>query len=102
MSPSKTERREVARRREGGRGVGRPRTIDPAVEALIVRWRARGASIRRIVRELQAAGHPTPSGGGWQYSTVQRVIDRHPEIGRRPRSPAVIMRGRGQDGWGRK
>jgi hypothetical protein len=88
------------RRRETGRSVGRPRTIDPAVEALIVRWRSRGASIRRIVRELQAAGHPTPSGGGWQYSTVQRVVDRHPELARGPSGPKVIVRLKGQDRWG--
>ena len=72
-----------------GRGIkaGRPRRIHPEVEALIVLRRWEGASIRRITAELDAAGLPTPGNRSWQYSTVQRVIDRHPELASAPTAP---------------
>lgn len=61
----------------GGIKAGRPRRIHPEVEALIVLRRREGASIRRIIAELEAAGLPGPRAERWQHSTVQRVIDRY-------------------------
>jgi hypothetical protein len=91
---SDTKRQELGRRIKGalaarqaeGLNVGRPRLIDPAVEDLILRRHSQGVSIRRIAAELQAAGVPTPGAKVWRHSTVLRVIDRHPELGRGPRA----------------
>jgi hypothetical protein len=81
----------LAARRAEGLNVGRPRRIDPEAEALIVLRRSEGASIRRIAAELEAAGFHTPGAQIWHHSTVQRVVDRHPELapGRNPLSLAL-------------
>ena len=73
-------------RRGLGRGISasRVRRIHPEVEALIVCRRREGASIRRITAELEAAGLPAPRAQSWQHSTIQRVIDRHPELASAP------------------
>ena len=75
-----TNRRGLRR----GIKTGRPRRIHPEVEALIVLRRREGASIRRITAELEAAGLPAPGDHSWQHSTIQRVIDRHPELASAP------------------
>jgi DNA invertase Pin-like site-specific DNA recombinase len=52
---------------------------DPAeVEALrsIHRWKAEGASLRAIARQLDKAGVPTKGGRPWSHTTVRDLLRR--------------------------
>lgn len=55
---------------------GRAPVIDAATTDLIRYMRDQGKTYRAICGELDAMGKPTPRGGPWQVSTVQRVLSR--------------------------
>ena len=66
----------LARKREAGVKLGRPREIAPEVEGRVRALRAEGLSLRKIAAALDAEGTATPKGGRWQPSTVQRILAR--------------------------
>jgi DNA invertase Pin-like site-specific DNA recombinase len=68
----------LARKREAGVRLGRPRVVSPQVEARVHALKADDLSLRKIAAALQAEGFETPSGGKWQPSTVQRILARSP------------------------
>jgi len=55
---------------------GRPREIDAETAGLVRYMRDQGKSYRVICGELTAMGKPTPGGGPWRVSTVQRILSR--------------------------
>lgn len=55
---------------------GKPRQIDQETAGLIRYMRSQGKAFRAICAELTAMGKPTPGGGPWQVSTVQRILER--------------------------
>jgi len=55
---------------------GRAVQIDGETETLIRYMRSQGKSYRGICAELSALGKPTPGGGPWQVSTIQRILAR--------------------------
>ena len=72
------------------RGVrlGRPRSIELAVERRILCRRHAGASLQKIADELTAAKVATPNGGpAWSWGTVLRVVRRNLQEPIRPRKP---------------
>ena len=66
----------LAQKRLAGVQLGRPVSISARVASQIVELRAAGLTLRGIVEQLAELGIPTVSGGGWQISTVQRVLAR--------------------------
>ena len=46
------------------------------VAGIVTPLRDRGATLREIAAQLDAAGVPTARGGRWQASQVKRVLDR--------------------------
>jgi hypothetical protein len=56
------------------RGRGRPPLCPAEVRAQVVALRAEGHSLRRIARELNAAGVPSPAGGSWSHSGVDDLL----------------------------
>ena len=46
------------------------------VAGIVTPLRDRGATLREIAAQLDAAGVPTARGGSWQASQVKRVLDR--------------------------
>jgi len=70
-------RASVARRRRGGRPVGRQQSMPPDVVERIARERDLGRSYRRIASGLEADGIGTPAGGQhWYGSTVRAAHQR--------------------------
>lgn len=55
---------------------GKPRQIDAETATLVKYMRTQGKSFRAICAELTAMGKPTPGGGPWQVSTLQKVLAR--------------------------
>ena len=67
----------LAIKRDQGVKLGRPRVLDPAIEARIGRERAQGATMTAIADDLTAAAVPTAHGGArWYPSTVAAVLRR--------------------------
>jgi DNA invertase Pin-like site-specific DNA recombinase len=66
----------LAAKKAAGVQLGRPTSISAQVSGQIVEWRVSGLTLRGIVERLALEGVPTVSGGGWQISTVQRVLAR--------------------------
>jgi DNA invertase Pin-like site-specific DNA recombinase len=68
----------LAIKRAEGVRLGRPRSIEPAVERRILRRRRAGAALQKIADELTVAKVPTPNGGpSWSWGTVLRVVRRN-------------------------
>jgi DNA invertase Pin-like site-specific DNA recombinase len=55
---------------------GGPIQIDAETSTLVGYMRSQGKSFRAICAELTAMGKPTPRGGPWQVSTIQRILAR--------------------------
>jgi len=55
---------------------GGPVQIDAETSALVRYMKDQGKSYRAICDELTAMGKPTPRGGPWQVSTIQRMLSR--------------------------
>lgn len=55
---------------------GRAAVIDAETVALVKYMKTQGKSYRAICAELTAMEKPTPGGGPWQVSTVQRILNR--------------------------
>ena len=55
---------------------GRAREISADVEKIVKYHRDNGMSLRTIAAVLDDMGQPTPSGGKWQVSTIQRILAR--------------------------
>lgn len=67
----------LAAKRDQGATLGRPRVLDPAIEARIGRERAQGATLTAIADTLTADGVPTAHGGArWYPSTIAAVVNR--------------------------
>jgi DNA invertase Pin-like site-specific DNA recombinase len=66
----------LAQKRLAGIRLGRPTSISASVASQIVELRVAGQTLREIVERLGHEGVPTVSGGGWQISTIQRVLAR--------------------------
>src|SRR5215210_2964244 len=69
-------REALAKKREAGVRLGRPRLIDPDIESRARALRAAGLSVRKIGMRLADEGFAPPSGKTWQPSTLQRVLTR--------------------------
>lgn len=67
----------LAAKKAMGVKLGRPRTIDPSTEALILEL-TEGMSYRKVARELTRRGIPTPAGRqtSWSHTTVAQVATR--------------------------
>jgi DNA invertase Pin-like site-specific DNA recombinase len=73
-------REALAVRKAQGHRLGRERLIPPEVEASIVAARQQRLSYLAIADMLTADQVPTPTRGTtWSWSTVRRVVERHPE-----------------------
>lgn len=55
---------------------GKAVQIDAATAGLVRYMKDQGKSYRAICGELTAMGKPTPGGGPWQVSTIQRILAR--------------------------
>lgn len=55
---------------------GKPRQIDAETAGLIRYMIGQGKSYRAVCAELTTMGKPTPGGGPWRVSTIQRVMAR--------------------------
>lgn len=65
----------LAEKKRGGARLGRPRTLDPTVEALIVDLRHEGVGLTAIADRLNEEGVTTSRGGKrWYASTVRAVL----------------------------
>jgi DNA invertase Pin-like site-specific DNA recombinase len=65
----------LAAKKARGARLGRPRVLDPAVQALVVDLRATGLSLRAIGAALIERGYRPPGGGvEWQASTVAGIL----------------------------
>jgi len=73
---SQRTRDALESRRRAGVRLGRPVSIDPDTEAVIVKLREGGAGYRAIGTELTRLGITPPRGGQWYASTVKAVLDR--------------------------
>ncbi len=69
-------RAALAQRKEAGVRLGRPRLIEPSVEARARALQGQGLSVRKIAARLSEEGHLPPNGKTWQPSTLQRVLTR--------------------------
>jgi DNA invertase Pin-like site-specific DNA recombinase len=69
-------REALAKKREAGVRLGRPRSIPRHVEARVRTLNAEGLSVRAIAAKLDAEGVTPPRGGRWQPSTLHRVLVR--------------------------
>lgn len=69
-------REALAKKREAGVRLGRPRLIDPTLEDHIFALRREGLSVRSIARRLTEEGHKPPGGEAWQPSSLHRVLAR--------------------------
>jgi DNA invertase Pin-like site-specific DNA recombinase len=68
-------RAALAEKKRGGARLGRPRTLDPMIEALIVHLRSGGAGLTAIAERLNEEGVMTSRGGKqWYPSTVRAVL----------------------------
>ena len=66
----------LAKKREQGVVLGRPRLIPREVEAQIKMHRGEGLTLRGVAERLEADGMMPPNGGSWQPSTLRRVLLR--------------------------
>lgn len=66
----------LAKKREAGVRLGRPRAISPQIEARAHELRGKGMSIRHVAAALEAEGHAPPGGGSWQPSSLHRILSR--------------------------
>jgi DNA invertase Pin-like site-specific DNA recombinase len=66
----------LAKKREAGVRLGRPRAISPEAEARVHELRAKGMSIRHVAAALEAEGYSPPGGGSWQPSSLHRILSR--------------------------
>lgn len=66
----------LAKKREQGVVLGRPRMIPREVEAQIKMHRGQGLTLRGVAERLEANGVMPPNGGSWQPSTLRRVLLR--------------------------
>jgi DNA invertase Pin-like site-specific DNA recombinase len=69
-------REALAKKREAGVRLGRPRLIPQEVEARALALRADGLSVRKIGAQLAAEGFEPPGCRAWQPSTLARVFAR--------------------------
>lgn len=72
-------------KREGAEGAFRPHPVEAETVRAIFRWVAEeGATIREVVRRLQAAGIPPRHGRQetWSTSTVSRILRNETYVGR--------------------
>jgi len=69
-------REALAKKREQGVILGRPRSIPSETETRIRLYRSEGLTLRAVANRLQADGLEPPSGGAWQPSTLHRVLAR--------------------------
>lgn len=69
-------REALAKKREAGVRLGRPRSIPSDVEARVRSLKAQGLTVRAIAAKLDSDGVTPPHGGRWQPSTLQRVLHR--------------------------
>lgn len=74
-------REALAKRREAGVTLGRPRFIASGVEESIRVYRNEGMTLRQIAARLDSDGVPTASGGMWWASSVHRVLSRRADRG---------------------
>lgn len=86
IAVAQEERRKIARRtkdglataRRNGQKLGKPKQINPELEARIVRLARKGNSGYKIAQRLTAEGIPTPQGKTtWSPSVVRDVIARN-------------------------
>ncbi len=66
----------LAQKRLAGVRLGRPTSIPNSVTSQIVDFRAAGMTLHAIAERLTVDGIATAAGGGWQVSTIQRVLAR--------------------------
>lgn len=66
----------LAQKRAAGVRLGRPRTLAPSTDALIVSLRQSGLTLPAIADRLAALGVPTGQGGRWHPTTVRRILAR--------------------------
>jgi hypothetical protein len=66
----------IVRARAAGKQIGAPPEFTPEVEALVYGMRDDRVPLRQIAAALQAQGVPTPRGGSWHTSTIQRILAR--------------------------
>jgi DNA invertase Pin-like site-specific DNA recombinase len=67
----------LASRKRSGMKLGRPITLDPDTEAVILRLRASGQGLRGVARELERLSIPTPQGAAhWHASSVRAILGR--------------------------
>ena len=69
-------REALAKKREQGVVLGRPRSIPEEVAELIRGYRAGGLTVRAMAARLDADGVRPPGGGNWRPSTLHRVLTR--------------------------
>lgn len=66
----------LVQKRVAGVRLGRPRTLAPSPDALIVSLRESGLTLPAIAARLTALGVPTGQGGRWHPTTVRRILIR--------------------------
>ena len=64
----------LAEKRAAGVTLGRPRALDPAVRAKIIKKHKAGMSLASIARQLTEDQVPTATGGKWYPSTIRAVV----------------------------
>ena len=69
-------REALAKKREQGVVLGRPRSIPEEVAELIHGFRTEGMTVRAMAARLDADGVRPPGGGVWRPSTLHRVLTR--------------------------
>ena len=69
-------REALAKKREQGVVLGRPRSIPDEVAGMIHGYREQGLTLRSVALRLDADGVRPPGGGVWRPSTLHRVLAR--------------------------
>lgn len=73
----RVKRQHQARRERGavwGLTEGYKGNLDPKTRHFIVKARAKGQSLRGIIKELEAKGHKTARGGKWEPATIRAIL----------------------------
>jgi len=74
---SQRTRDALASRKRDGMKLGRPITLDPNTQGMILALRDSGSGLRAVATELNAKKIPTPQGGDlWHASSVRAILRR--------------------------